>query len=170
MNGMRIFAGLLVILLAGMAIDLYGLFRIRDFERTDHEIRHARGYVSLVAIRKHGAVLHLEGEAGSYDFSCNAPGLGSSDSCDYRRTPTASALAEVDWVLAPGGLFHGSLRYPLELRQSGEQLYRISVQQVAAAQSRRVMGDIESLSMASGLVGLLLVIGAIRRRRRRIAP
>lgn len=168
MNGRRIFSWLLIILFAGTAIDLYGLLRIKGFERTDHEIRHASGYVSMVATRKHGTLLHLANEAGSYDLSCNAPGLGNSNSCKYLRTPTEGALTEVDWVFAPGGLFHGTLRYPLEVRQNGERIYRISVQQVAAAQSRRVIGDIEFLSIASSSVGLLLVFSAMRRRKRQM--
>lgn len=169
MNGMRIFSWLLITFLAGIAIDLYGLVRIRSSEQANREIRHTSGYASLVAVRKRGTLLHLESKDGSYDLSCNVPGLGSSNSCDYHRTPRSGVLTEVDWVFAPGGLFHGTLVYPIGVRQSGERIYQISVQQVAVAQSQRVIEDIEFLCIASGFVGLFLVFGAIRRRMRRIA-
>ena len=169
MNGMRNFSWLLVALLAGIAIDLYGLVRIRAFEQANHEIRHTSGYASLVAVRKHGTLLHLESKDGSYDLSCNVPGLGGSNSCDYLRTPRSGVLTEADWVFAPGGLFHGTLVYPIGIRQSGEQIYQIQVQKIAVGQSQRVIEDIEFLCIASGLVGLLLVFGAVRRRMRRIS-
>jgi hypothetical protein len=66
-------------------------------------------------------------------------------------------------------LFRGALRYPLEVRQSGERIYEMSAQQVAATQSQRVIGDLEFLSIASGFVVLLLIFGAIRRRMRQTA-
>ena len=168
-NGMRIAAWLLAILLAGMAIDLQGLVRIRAFERDHHDIRHASGVASVVPVRKHGALLHLQSQEGSYDLSCNVPGLGGSNNCDYRHAPRSGVLTEADWVVAPGGLFDGTVAYPIGIRQGGEQVYQIEVQQVAAGQSRRVVGDIEFLGIASGLVGLFLVLGAVRRRMRRIA-
>ena len=169
LNGMRIFSWLLIIFLAGIAIDLYGLIRIRSFEQTTPEIRHVSGYASLLTARKHGTLLHIESKDGSFDLSCNVPGLGGSHSCEYRRAPSSGVLSDVDWVLAPGGVFYGTLRYPVAVRQGGEQIYQVSLHQVAMDQSRRVVGDIEFLCFASSFAGLLLVAGAIRRRVRRNA-
>jgi len=169
LNGVRIFSWLLVILLAGISIDLYALFRIHSFEQTSPEMRHVSGYASLLTVRKHGTLLHVESNEESFDLSCNVPGLGGSNSCEYRRKPSSGVLSEVDWVLAPGGVFYGTLRHPVAIRQGGEQIYQVSLHQVAMDQSRRVVGDIEFLSFASAFAGLLLVASAIRRRMQRDA-
>jgi len=66
-------------------------------------------------------------------------------------------------------MFHGSLLYPISIRQGGEQIYQISVEQVAGAQYKKVNGDLVFLCIVLGFCALLLVLGSIRRRMRRIA-
>ena len=167
MNGIVIFSMVLAVCLLGMSIDIYGLGRLSNFERSVHETRHASGVLWVTPLRKHGELLQLMSKDGSYVLSCNTPGLGGSNSCDFRRRPRSGVLSEVEWISAPGGMFEGTLLFPVAISQAGEQIYQVPVDQVASAQSRGVMLDIKFLGAVSSFLALGIAFGILRRRARR---
>jgi hypothetical protein len=167
MNGIVIFSVVLAACLLGMSIDIYALVRLSSFEQSVHETRHSSGVFWVTPLRKHGELLRLNGKDGSYVLSCNTPGLGGSNSCDFRRRPRSGVYSEVDWISAPGGMFEGTLLFPVAIWQAGEQIYQVPVDQVARVQSRGVMLDIKFLGVVSSVLALVIAFGALRRRARR---
>ena len=166
-NGIHLFSSLLAVCLLAISIDIHGLLRLRRFEQSVHVTSRASGALWVTTLRKHGELLELNSNDGSYQLSCNMPGLGGSNSCDFHRRPRSGARADVEWIAAPAGLFDGTILFPVSISQDGEQIYQVPPDQVAKVQARKVMGDIRFLGVVSIGLALALVVGGLMRRFRR---
>ncbi len=157
--------GVIAIAAVLLVLDACTLLRLAAFESQPPAATRASGRIWYVAGRRGGTMLRFETSNGWINLTTGpSTVLGSAWSGVDSMWVRQNAMADVAWIDAPAGVFHGTIHYPIHVEQAGRVLLHLDGPK-AVAEAERVDLLQEALLVGIGMFGVPALLLAIARRR-----